>query len=311
MSTYVYKYSHSDYEWLYVGKADNSVAQRVYGHSKESKFQPFLDKVKIYYIELDNKAQSKFVESYLIDKYKPHLNRTDKYEGESPFELNLPQWKLYDSLIHNNSSQPLMENTWDKKRKSEIEKLERKYKSEISNLNFELKKQKEKYETIFKVYESQKELTEYYKKDAEKSKDILLNLNDRYETSIEIHKKHLESSYSRELDLYKSKYESEKHNREHYSEMYSKLLKIYNEYLDNEIKKKEKENITKDICKLFDDDIFNNIFDEDIFDKLKIKTEQIMSSNITINKKNTDSQKQEREVTKTKKRWWQPKRKAI
>lgn len=110
MSTYVYKYVHPDYPWLYVGKADTNFEDRIYRHSKEEKFIPFLDEVKIYYIELKNKAQSRMVELYLIDKHKPYLNVMDKYEGISLFELNLPEWKSYtkdfksnpdnDSLIH-------------------------------------------------------------------------------------------------------------------------------------------------------------------------------------------------------------------
>lgn len=132
MATYVYKYSHPDYEWLYVGKADSTIKERVKAHRKEHKFKPFLNGVKIYYIELDNKAQSKFVESYLIDKYKPYLNKTDKYEGESPFILNLPEWKIYEnSLTYEKSNKNLIENEWDKSNK-EIERL----KKEIENIKF-------------------------------------------------------------------------------------------------------------------------------------------------------------------------------
>lgn len=97
MSTYVYKYVHPDYPWLYVGKSDTSAKDRINAHSKEEKFLPFLNDVKIFYIELDNKAQSKFVEAYLIDKYKPHLNIIDKYEQESAFELNIPEWIPYEN----------------------------------------------------------------------------------------------------------------------------------------------------------------------------------------------------------------------
>lgn len=102
MSTYVYKYVHPDYPWLYVGKADTSFEDRVYRHSKEEKFIPFLDEVKIYYIELENKAQSRMVELYLIDKYKPYLNVMDKYKGVSLFQLNLPEWKCYTEEFKSN-----------------------------------------------------------------------------------------------------------------------------------------------------------------------------------------------------------------
>ena len=93
MCTYVYRYKTNNYPWLYVGKSDTNLKARIKAHKKEPKFKPYLNNVSIYFIELDNPAQSKFVESYLIDKYKPLLNKVDKYDNVSSFILNIPDWK--------------------------------------------------------------------------------------------------------------------------------------------------------------------------------------------------------------------------
>ena len=138
MSTYVYKYVHPDYPWLYVGKADTDVKDRVNAHRKEGKFKPFLKRAKIYYMELENKAQSKFVESYLIDKYKPHINTVDKYEGESNLELNfLPKWKPYEEYIKSKTKDVPIINNWKDYIDEEQEEIS-KLKLEIKNLNEEI-----------------------------------------------------------------------------------------------------------------------------------------------------------------------------
>ena len=138
MATYVYKYVHPDYPWLYVGKADSDVKDRVNAHRKEKKFKPFLKNAKIYYMELENKAQSKFVESYFIDKYKPHINTVDKYEGESVFELKfLPEWKPYEEYIKSKVKDAPIINNWKDYIDEEQEEIS-KLKLEIKNLNEEI-----------------------------------------------------------------------------------------------------------------------------------------------------------------------------
>lgn len=37
-----------------------------------------------------------YVESFLIDKYKPYLNKKDKFvDRECPVEMKLPTWQIY------------------------------------------------------------------------------------------------------------------------------------------------------------------------------------------------------------------------
>lgn len=140
MSTYVYRYKTKDYPWLYVGKSDKNLKDRIRAHKKEKKFKPYLKECSIFYFELDNPAQSKFVESYLIDKYKPFLNYVDKYEGISPYNLNIPEWKpLKHYVKKNNISPTLLENknlsseASDNKRLKELKLEIRDLKSKINS----------------------------------------------------------------------------------------------------------------------------------------------------------------------------------
>lgn len=193
MATYVYKYVHPNYEWLYVGKADNVIKDRIVCHSKEFKFQPFLKDAKIYFIELDNKAQSKFVESYLIDKYKPHLNVVDKYDGESTFTLNLPEWKIYKGHIRNEIQQNLIKNDWYNKNdwnKDAIIKLG----NELKEKEYALKRKDE--EIVMLKNRNAEVINEEIKKQRNYFQEKISLLQEQ----VEIHKKISESCEKRMED---------------------------------------------------------------------------------------------------------------
>lgn len=66
---------------------------RIKQHSKEDKFQPYLNST-IYYIELANKTMSDIVESELIRRYKPKLN-VAKMSEWSGLEFKEPEWKIF------------------------------------------------------------------------------------------------------------------------------------------------------------------------------------------------------------------------
>ena len=97
---YVYRYVHPDFPYLYVGKTKNLV-NRIYEHdySKndniDRKYETLLQESSVYYIEFNNSTQMSAVELFLIDKYKPYLNKKDKFDGESAIDINLPRWKKY------------------------------------------------------------------------------------------------------------------------------------------------------------------------------------------------------------------------
>lgn len=98
---YVYQYLHPEYGHLYIGRTEN-LNQRIYTHdnSKDDniprEYEHLLKESVVMYIELQNKAQEIAVEAYCIDKYKPFLNTSLKYdEDNSILEMKLPKWKLY------------------------------------------------------------------------------------------------------------------------------------------------------------------------------------------------------------------------
>lgn len=94
----LYKYVYPGKGIIYVGLSTNSIANRIYGHSREDKFKPFLDRAKIYYCHTPNKAVTEAYEKLLIDKYKPLLNVKDKYEGSScRWNFEEPEWIPVDT----------------------------------------------------------------------------------------------------------------------------------------------------------------------------------------------------------------------
>ena len=161
MSTYIYRYKTKNHPWLYVGKSDRNLKGRINSHKKEDKFKPYLKDCSIFYFELDNPAQSKFVESYLIDKYKPLLNCVDKYEGVSPFSLNIPDWKPLKHYVREDNILPtLIENkTLLNKKNRDKEKIDE-LKEKIDELKFKIEDLKSEIEFYKKIYGNKNEQIE-------------------------------------------------------------------------------------------------------------------------------------------------------
>lgn len=85
MGHYVYKYI-LDEEIIYIGKNDTNLSDRIYfhEHTKTDSLYGYQNKypqLQILFTEVENKIQSELLESLLIDKYKPVLNKAKKYDG--------------------------------------------------------------------------------------------------------------------------------------------------------------------------------------------------------------------------------------
>lgn len=97
---YVYRYIHPNYPWLYVGRTDDLI-RRIDEHDKElfdnidKEYRDLLLESFVVYTEINNKAQAIVLENYLIDVYKPTLNKSNKYYGESVFDIYEINWKKY------------------------------------------------------------------------------------------------------------------------------------------------------------------------------------------------------------------------
>lgn len=87
---FVYKYV-SENKIIYVGKVDSDLKRRVEEHAKETKFLPYLENAEIYCMRLANSTETTILELYLINKYKPVLNVTAKYEGISNIHIQEPE----------------------------------------------------------------------------------------------------------------------------------------------------------------------------------------------------------------------------
>lgn len=91
---------HPDIGWVYIGKT-NDLYNRINTHDNskfdniDRKYAQLLKESSVYYLELNGDNQIDYVEKYLIDKYKPFLNKKDKKEIECCIEMKLPSWKKY------------------------------------------------------------------------------------------------------------------------------------------------------------------------------------------------------------------------
>ena len=130
----IYKYVY-DGEIIYIGKSDNSILNRVKSHKNEEKFKPYLDKAVVYYIECKNPAHTQILETYLINKYKPCLNASFKYEDDLDIDIQEPEWHLLSELkeTEKNAKQPKkLGKIWYEHRLNDIESL----KTRIKNLEW-------------------------------------------------------------------------------------------------------------------------------------------------------------------------------
>lgn len=73
----IYKYE-ADGEVVYVGKTDSDFASRIACHRREVAFAPYREKAKVFVQETKDAREADFLETLLINQYKPVLNKKKK-----------------------------------------------------------------------------------------------------------------------------------------------------------------------------------------------------------------------------------------
>ncbi|MBE6869565.1 MAG: hypothetical protein E7494_12550 [Ruminococcus albus] len=127
----IYKYVYNS-EIIYIGKSDSSILNRVNAHANEEKFKPYLEEAVVYYTECKNQAHTHILETFLINKYKPILNASMKYEEDLDLDINEPEWHLLSELkeVEKECKTNIKHGEkWYENRVVEIEKLKRRIKN--------------------------------------------------------------------------------------------------------------------------------------------------------------------------------------
>ena len=124
----LYKYIYND-EIIYIGLSNSSIRSRIEGHSREDKFQPYLDKCKIFvYDNMPNSTETILAEKALINKYKPILNVTDNQEGYSQrIIFEEPEWIPYEQYLLKHPAKPII----TRKTKNPSSKIHNEYKQDL------------------------------------------------------------------------------------------------------------------------------------------------------------------------------------
>lgn len=91
----IYKYVwHNNV--IYVGKSQTDIEKRIQAHSREDKFQKYLADADVYYCLLPNESTTSIYELYYINKYKPILNVSEKYDSDIVgIQVDEAAWELY------------------------------------------------------------------------------------------------------------------------------------------------------------------------------------------------------------------------
>lgn len=108
---YVYRFVDIDSQTCYVGETNN-ISRRINQHLtfQSGKFTPeLLQNVhKIEYFTVNNKVEARQIEIYYINKYKPYLNKADKFKHLqiSTNDSYEKKWRLYKILNNNVRTSP-------------------------------------------------------------------------------------------------------------------------------------------------------------------------------------------------------------
>lgn len=97
----VYKYEVNG-EVIYVGKTDSDFEARFACHGRESRFAPYLAEAKIFVHKTKDACEADFLETLLINQYKPQLNKAKKdlTSVEVCADLDWEPWDRYSKTKH-------------------------------------------------------------------------------------------------------------------------------------------------------------------------------------------------------------------
>ena len=90
----VYKYE-ADGEVIYIGKTDSDFASRIVCHRREAAFAPYREKAKVFVRETKDASEADFLETLLINQFKPILNKKKKDVTDVQVSANL-EWVSWD-----------------------------------------------------------------------------------------------------------------------------------------------------------------------------------------------------------------------
>ena len=129
---YIYKYVNSENgEIFYIGQTIN-LESRIKDHSVETKFLPYIENQKIYFINLASEEEMDFYEAYLIAKYKPVLNEI--FVGHSvSLDINEPEWVLYDDYLKEKNNK--QKEFADRRKQSFIDMMKASYNKQLEDCN--------------------------------------------------------------------------------------------------------------------------------------------------------------------------------
>jgi len=114
------KQSHGVYifsikgEYKYIGKSVNLGARIVQSYQErfcmkrniffDGKYKPMTADVFVQYLETETKSDLLVLESYLIAKYKPILNRDGKFDDATTIKIDVPDFsrkiRVVDAITH-------------------------------------------------------------------------------------------------------------------------------------------------------------------------------------------------------------------
>lgn len=135
---YVYRYLGKDNEVLYVGITERELHFRIKQHESDKNGLPEAFK-EIEFAVVNTYTDMIIYELYLINKYKPKFNVSDKFVDNFSYDLPELKWKSYSEYKNKLAEQ----NKWNTNKRNKNEKYEYRYKKGVIRIDENLKRKSE------------------------------------------------------------------------------------------------------------------------------------------------------------------------